>query len=259
MSSLYPDLENKFPEQVDNFEKFIDPDIASLQIINMYYQYFDAGQLTEANQLLTQNPQLKRMILNAESLNQVRDGLISVERYYLNDVQKYLMNIIQYKSDWNSGTRYSKYDVVSYQRVDVREVYMCIRFDTPIGTLPTDLNYWIPLVIRGEKGESGVGLAFQGAYSSSRQYYKNDAVQYLGSLYGALQDNIDIKPTVGGSDPIWALAWNFQIPDKYIQMPMLSDPIQTAINTAGNFMDDVTGGRYRWGASNGLVYIEQIG
>ena len=39
MSNLYPDLENKFPEQVDDFEKFQDPTIDSISLINQYYSY----------------------------------------------------------------------------------------------------------------------------------------------------------------------------------------------------------------------------
>lgn len=258
MSTLYPDLENKFPIEIDNFEKFVDPDIASIQAINQYYQYFDAGDLENANNILANNPQLKRMILNAESLNQIRDGLISIERYYLNDIQQYLVNIVKYKNDWSSGTRYTKYDVVVYENNGAKEAYMAISTDIPIGTLPTDLNYWIPLVIRGEKGDAGIGLAFQGAYSSSKQYYKNDAVQYLGSLYGALQDNIDIKPTAGGNNDVWALAWDFQIPDNYITYNMLAENIRTILNNAGTITDETTGYRYRWGIDNKQIYLEQI-
>ena len=258
ISTLYPDLENNFPTDIDDFEKFIDPDINSLQAINQYNQYFQAGNLEAANGVLEDNPTLQRMIINAQNMNMLRDGLISVERYYLDDVQQYLVEIVKWRNYWSNNTRYNKYDVVAYQTTDAVEVYMGIVNNIPLGTLPTNLNYWIPLVIRGEKGDAGVGLAFQGAYSSTRQYYKNDCVQYLGSLYGALQDNIDIKPTVGGSDDVWALAWDFQIPDGYITMQMLANDVQVAINNAAIMVDETTGVQYRWGVDNGLVFIEQI-
>jgi len=80
MSNLYPDLENKFPEQIDDFEKFQDPSLTSISLINEYYSYFDSGNLQAANELLENNPSLKRMIINAESLNKLRDAILSVQR-----------------------------------------------------------------------------------------------------------------------------------------------------------------------------------
>ena len=77
-------------------------------------------------------------------------------------------------------------------------------------------------------------------------------------MYGALQDNIDIKPTAGGSDDVWALAWDFQIPDGYITMQMLANDVQLAINNAAIMTDETTGVQYRWGVDNGLVFIEQL-
>ena len=258
ISILYPDLDNKFPIEVDDFERFIDPDISSLQAINRYYQYFDSGDLASATSVLAENPNLKRMIINAESMNKLRDGLISVERYYLNDIQQYLVEIVKYKGFWSNGTRYTKYDVVYYESNGAIEVYMGISTTIPIGTLPTDITYWIPLVIRGEKGDAGIGLAFQGEYDISKTYQKNDAVQYLGNLYGALKESTGVLPTVGGSNEYWALAWNFKIPNNYISYSMLDTNLKNTITTAAYIKDDVNGATYRFGAENGAIYIEEI-
>lgn len=259
MSTLYPDYDNKFPsEGVDDFEKFIDPDIASIQAINLYYQYFDAGNISSANSVLENNPQLKRMIINAENLNKLRDAIMSIEQFYLDDIQQYLVNIVKYRNEYAANIKYNKYDVVAYGGGVTKEVYMCVSTSTPMGTPPTNTTYWIPLAVKGDKGDAGIGLSFQGEYNPSKTYQTNDCVQYLGSLYGALQETTGNTPTDGGSNDYWALAWNFQIPDNCITMNMLSTEVQQAILNAGIFSDDTTSATYRFGADNGAVYIERI-
>lgn len=259
ISTLYPQYENKFPsEGIDDFEKFVDPDIESLQAINLYKQYYNSKDFINANNILSRNPQLKRMIVNAENLNKLRDAIMSVEEFYLSDVQQYLVNLVVYRGQYAANIKYNKYNVVSYGNTSQKEVYMCISSDTPTGTLPTDSRYWIPLAIKGDKGEAGVGLAFQGEYNPLKTYAKNDCVQYLGSLYGALKETTGNTPIDGGSNEYWALAWDFQIPDYYVTMNMLSTEVQRAIASSGTFQDDTISATYRLGADNGKFYIERV-
>lgn len=194
MSEIYPDLENKFPLGIDDFEKFVDPDIAALTAINQYYTLYDSGDLVGAKNILETNPNLKRMIINAENLNKLRDGLISVERYYLNDVQQYLVEIVKYKGSWSSSAKYTKYDVVTYVRNGATESFMGIATDIPIGTLPTSTTYFIPITIRGEQGESGTGLSPRGYWLSTSQYYQDDCVSYNNMLWYAKRDNLNKVP-----------------------------------------------------------------
>lgn len=259
ISTLYPQYDNNFPsEGVDNFEKFIDPDINSLQAINLYYQYYNAGNISQALNVLSTNQQLKRMIINAENLNKLRDAVMSIEQFYLDDIQQYIVELVQYRGEYVASVKYNKYNVVSYAINGLREAYMCVSANTPVGTNPTNITYWIPLAIRGEKGDAGIGLAFQGEYDPLKTYQKNDCVQYLGSLYGALQTTTGNTPTEGGNNDYWALAWNFQIPDYYVTMNMLSNDVQQAIASSGTFNDDTLPQTYRLGADNERPYIERV-
>ena len=115
ISTLYPQYDNNFPsEGVDNFEKFIDPDINSLQAINLYYQYYNAGNISQALNVLSTNQQLKRMIINAENLNKLRDAVMSIEQFYLDDIQQYIVELVQYRGEYVASVKYNKYNVVSY-------------------------------------------------------------------------------------------------------------------------------------------------
>lgn len=231
MSNTYQDLENNFPDSIDNFDKFRDPDIASIPLINQYYTYINQGDLINAFAILTANPSLKPMVINADNMNQLRDGLISVERYYLNDVQQYLVNIVKYKNEWSSTTGYTKYDVVTYTTSpNSSEVYMGIVENIPLGTVPTNTAYWVPLVIKGDQGEAGLGLSFQGQYNNVTSYPANVAVEYQGSLYGSLQATQGNPPTAGGSNAYWALAWNYQIPNNSVSYAMLTQSLQSTID-----------------------------
>lgn len=194
MSKLYPDLENKFPEQIDDFEKFQDPNLSSMSLINEYYKYFDSGNIQAANDLLNDNPLLKRMIINAENLNRLRDAIISLQRYYLDDIENYLINIVKFKGDYNELSKYTKYDVVSYSHNDATEYYMGKIVNIPIGTLPTNKDYFVPLTLRGQQGISGTGLTPRGAWINTIQYYKDDCVSYNNALWSAKKDNLGQTP-----------------------------------------------------------------
>lgn len=264
MSNTYPDLENNFPDSIDNFDRFVDPDINSLPLINQYYIYLQQNNLEAALAILNNNPSLQRMIVNAYNMNMLRDGLISVERYYLDDVQQYLVNIVQWKGEWQSTITYTKYNVVVYQVGNTDQWYMGIETEIPMGTLPTNTNYWVPLALKGEKGdagedgEDGVGLVFKGQYNYATEYVANDAVEYQGSLYGALQTTQGNPPTAGGTNAYWSLAWSYQIPNHSVTYDMLATSLQEILNDLDIMTDQTTGDEYRWGVDNGMVFIEEV-
>ena len=211
MSIIYPDLENNFPESIDNFDKYLDPTLEMLSVINQYYTLFDTGDLVGATTLLESNPTLKQMIINADNLNQLRDAIISLERYYMDDVQQYLVEIIKFKDIYNPSTKYLKYDVVGYVIGSATEYFMCIDSTVPIGTLPTNATYFIPITLRGEQGASGTGLSYRGGWDGIRQFYKDDCVVYNNILWSANIDNLASEPTLEGSDWTYVMGIQKQI------------------------------------------------
>lgn len=208
MSTTYTDLyETKFPDEIDNWDRFLDPTIQTISAITQYQQYYDQGNFELANSVLENNPTLKRIIVNASTINKMLDGIVAIERFYLNDVQTYLQNIIQLKGEWSASTKYPKYSVVTYTYHSDQEAYLCLSNDCPIGTLPTDTNYWTPWTAKGEKGESGTGLTPRGVYSATVDYYKDDMVAYNNALWAAVEDNFGQVPNTSSSS--WILLLEF--------------------------------------------------
>ena len=87
---------------------------------------------------------------------------------------------ICYKGEWNGSTKYVKYNFVTYESNGLMQTFECLRDDTPLGTLPTNTTYWAPRVIRGEQGESGLGLTPRGIWNAGVQYYKDDKFYNVG-------------------------------------------------------------------------------
>lgn len=226
VNPIYNDLSNLFPSAIDNMDKFRDPDPASVPIINQYYTYFNAGNLASADALLEANPQLKLMLLGAENMNGLRDGVISVQRFFFDEVQQYLVNIVKPKGEWDASAKYTKYDVVQYIQNGAVESFMGIKTDIPIGTSPVNSHYFVAITLRGEQGVSGLGLSPRGYWSSASQYYVNDCVSYNDVLWYAKRDNVGQVPKDVSDD------W-----DKLLLIPkqIISSASMPDGQTAGDF------------------------
>lgn len=199
-NTLYPDLENKFPVEIDDFDKFLDPSVSMMAAIQQYKNFYNQGNISAAVTVLEQNPDLKRCIMNADNMNKLRDAIISVQRYYLDDVQEYLVNIIKWKGSWSDTTTYDKYNVVSYARKDAIETFMAIAPRVPAGKAPTNMEYWVPITLRGEQGASGTGLSGRGNWKSTAQYYVDDWVAYNDTIWAAKNDNFNSEPHDNSED-----------------------------------------------------------
>ncbi len=203
MSKTYMDLSNQFPDEIDALTRFSDVTPEYLSTVKQYYAFLEQDNLSSANALLEDNPALKTMIINAENLNKFVDIAISLERFYRDEVEDYLVNIVKYKGAWNENTAYTKYDVVTYAREDNIEAYMGIVLDIPLGILPTNTTYFVPMVVRGPQGVSGTGLSYRYAWSSIQQYQADDCVAYKNALWAAKRDNVGAIPQDGSGD--WEL------------------------------------------------------
>ncbi|MEG0899801.1 MAG: hypothetical protein RSF40_08860, partial [Oscillospiraceae bacterium] len=144
--------EMNFPAGVDVYDRFTDPDISSLPLITQCKNYIAAGNLAAANAILEANPSLKMMQVNAQNLNQILETLERMQLFILENIQQYLVDIAKYKGDWNGVTKYTKYDVINYIVDGGTQSYMGILIDIPIGTLPTNTQYFISLTMRGTQG-----------------------------------------------------------------------------------------------------------
>ena len=234
MGKVYGDLYyTNFPENIDSFEYFSDPSVNDVPIIKQYQSYFNSGNLTDAGKLLEDNPSLQNKIINANNLNKLVDSIKAIQRLYRDDLQTYLMELVSYKGEYSTKTVYSKYDIVLYNGFS----YMATSLNCPMGTLPTNQDYFIQLTLKGDQGPSGFGLSPRGSWSNNTQYYTDDLVAYNNVLWAANQDNINSRPN--DNSTVWYAVLSLNI--ILSEIKIANSEIDDVINGTAEFSDDKTG------------------
>lgn len=205
MSTKYPDLQSTvFPGSVDTFIQFLNISASDGPLVKQYIDAMNVGDTTTAQNVLQQIPNYVQKLLTANTLNKLSDAMLAVERFYGTDVKPYILekqtewsteiSYFSYMGGWTSGTSYHKNNFVKYTTGGLDLIYICTA-DAPAGTVPTNTSYWRMLTVRGQQGESGVGLTFRQDWDSATQYYTDDVVSSGGSLWVALIDNINKLPS----------------------------------------------------------------
>ena len=162
MSIQYPDLTlTKFPNSLDQFTTWLNIVATDGPLIAQYQSAMEAGNITQANQILTQIPQGTQKIITATSLNALSQAMLAIERFYLTDIEPYIDNLqeswtntiqqFSYKGTWENGTSYATNNMVSYTVSGVNLIYIATR-NPPVGTAPTNTQYWRLLTIQGQQG-----------------------------------------------------------------------------------------------------------
>ena len=218
MSTLYSDLSlTNFPNSLDQFMTFLNIVATDGPLIAQYQAAMEAGNQTQANQILAQIPQGTQKIITAVTLNQLSQAMLAIERFYLTDIEPYItqqqqnwltiINQFSYQGIWESGTSYVVNNLVSYTVSGLNLVYIATS-TPPVGTAPTNTQYWRLLTIQGQQGASGEGLSYRQEWNSSTQYATNDAVTYDGALWMALQASQNRLPDA--NPQYWQLVMNLE-------------------------------------------------
>lgn len=237
MGTIYADLNSNFPDKVSTMTRVQDVSAAMKPYVDQYYAYYDRGDFDSANAVLTSHPELLNMIINANIFNNLRDEIIATQRTFRDDVQSYIFNVVKNRGAWNSYTKYIKYNVVYYAIGETQNPYMAIADDVPIGTAPTNINYWYPLSIKGDQGVSGLGLTPRGAWSEYVQYYQHDMVSYNNVLWAANEDNIGYFPS--DSSTVWYSVLSINI--AYESIKITNEEIDRILDGTATLMDTNTG------------------
>lgn len=266
MSVLYPDLSyTSFPNSIDSFTTWLDIIASDGALVLQYQQAMQVGNTVLANQILAQIPSATQKIIKATDLNKMTQAILAVERFYQTDVEPYIqeqqanwLEIIQrfsYKGEWASGTTYEVNNFVSYTVSGATLIYLATS-NPPVGTPPTNTNYWRLLSIQGQQGPSGEGVSYRQEWNSSAQYYTDDTVTYGGALWIATQNSQGQTPQSGSqywqlvmslglttypiqdSEPtgqeVGGLWFNTQTnPTNYYQLAALENPATAAQISAG--------------------------
>lgn len=205
MSVSYPDLTlTVFPENLDSWGQFLNIVASDGPLVQQYIEAMEAGNQTLAEQILTQIPSASQKIIKATDLNKLTQAMLAVERFYKDNIADYVenkqeswlsvINQFSYQGVWSSGTSYEVNNFVSYTVSGLTLLYMATA-TPPVGTLPTNQQYWRLLTIQGQQGQSGVGLSYRQEWNVSTQYQANTAVTYDGALWMALQASQGREPS----------------------------------------------------------------
>ena len=226
-----------FPDSVQTFDLHTDVSSSVYPVWKQFNTYIANGEFANASSLLQSNTELQKCIIDSVYVNKLSKTVEEIQTLFLNEIQEYIHETVIHKGEWNTTTKYVKYNFVTFGVDGITQTFECLRSDVPIGTPPTNTTYWIPRIIRGEKGESGFGLSPRGEWSAYTQYYQHDLVSYNNALWTANVDNIGYFPN--DSSSIWTCALSMNI--MYDTIKILNNEIDAIIDGTATLTDGNTG------------------
>lgn len=82
MSTTYKDLPGtNYPDSMDTFENKANIDSTMLANVSEYKKFLQQGNLTAAQNLLQNHPELQKTAITADDFNQLQDAMIAMQRY----------------------------------------------------------------------------------------------------------------------------------------------------------------------------------
>lgn len=116
-----------FPAAEDNWKRMSDITSTLLPVALQYNTLWDLGKIDEANALLKSYPALIDTIFNADKWNKLRDAIIAIERYYLNDVTEFIKHVAQSAIGINDNPEEENKTVVTYSALKIDELLAELR------------------------------------------------------------------------------------------------------------------------------------
>lgn len=228
MSQTYPQYPyTQFPDTVDPTILFADLDLTTKVYADQYYTYLNSGDLVNANKVRIDHPELESVIIDSKKLNQIADSISALQKFFHDEIQKWIFNVSTYVGEWSRTVKYTKFNVVSYAFEGAIQFYQGNSLDIPISTLPTNEDYWTCVTLRGEKGDPGIGLAYGGLWNELTRYQADQFVVCDNAFWLCIAANENSKPRKNNTN--WELMLqvsadlftydnsNSQIQSEYIQ------------------------------------------
>lgn len=193
MSQQYTDLSyTNFPDSVDSIERFNDVSAEMVPLVNSFYACYDSRDLAGAAKILNDNPGLKSMIINAEALNKLRDPLIAMQRFYLSDVQQYILDIGDSVSDLVDTKKTEIEQVAEDSKQDMLDVKDA--YEQEINARSAELTTRID------------NFTCKNDYLATLSYKRGNTVRYNGNFYMCVQDApVGETPAKNGDTAYWSL------------------------------------------------------
>ncbi len=179
-----------------------DMHLSSQSLFLDYYNAMQTNNVSLANQILMDNPELINQITNAGNINYLITGVNEREIEPKDDIDNYLDKLFQDFTNainntrvigtFSSSIQYEIGNLVYYQS---KGYYAYQR--PSIGTLPTNKSYWLEYDIRGLQGYGGVSnLNYVGLWDGSLNYNPGDIVIYQNKMWMANAANTAFPPNL---------------------------------------------------------------
>lgn len=199
-----------------------DMHLSSEELFHNYYDAVASQNISRANQIIEDNTSLQNQITDSDNINRLIKQTNEDEKMIKTDVDEYLIqqleefqNLINetvVMGTYSDTVQYDIHNLVYYQD----KGYYAYK-KPPIGTVPTNQEYWLEYDIRGLKGYGGINLNFKFAWDANTQYQIMDCVSYQNKLWFANQPNQNFPPNLN------------HFPWLPIMMPL--KPVKTQITT----------------------------
>lgn len=210
-----------------------DMHLSSQQLFLDYYYAMQSNNISNANNILVRNPSLSNQLINSQNVNLLLKGINERELEPKENIDEHLaelliqfqnmVNNIKIMGQFSENLQYYPNNFVYYQG---KSYY--VYSQPPIGTLPTNPQYWIEYDIKGLKGYGGINLNLRYNWDNTVDYKIGDVVVYKNRLWYALADNTDFTPNLN------------HYPWVIISMPQMPNrtPIQKATPQSGYSVGD---------------------
>lgn len=207
-----------------------------------YYTAMQNNNISNAANILKNNPSVANQIMNADNINILLNETYRRELtpkididYFLEGLLSVYQKMIDYTrvmGEWDANTQYNVHNLVYYNE---KAYYVYPNTTPPIGTPPTDTQYWKEYDIKGFQGYGGINLNFKFNWDNTQSYKVGDVVIFQNKMWYAVADNTNYEPNLN------------HYPWVVISMPKLPDktPIQRAIPNGydiGDFWFQITQG-----------------
>ncbi len=111
-----------FPVSEDVWNRMMDVTSSLMPLVTQYNEYFKQGNVTACNALVESNPALKDCFFDAEKFNWMRDAIIAVQRYFLEDVEQLIEDTAQNALGINDNPTEEQASIVSYSAEKVNQL-----------------------------------------------------------------------------------------------------------------------------------------
>ncbi len=164
-----------------------------------FYKKFENGNIRDAQEIISNNNNLKFEIINSENINNIINKIIYLEKIYgvsttdmfNNDFKIYQngINNLIYLGEYNNRTQYKINNIIKYENY----FYFCKK-EPEIGTLPNNETNWVKLKLKGETAPEDMGVHYKGKWKLNINYKKYDMVILNNKIYIAKINNIGANP-----------------------------------------------------------------